>query len=85
MRPNTTTSSTNAQFAKGFAAALATLFVLGTGLSIAKWFIGHPFVARLQHALTMPLFSILDIVSFVVFLVILFAVVWMLAFGPRRF
>lgn len=71
------------QFAKGFVAALLTLAGLGLGYRAVVWLIEQPQPRALFEVVTMPLLSIADIVWFLLFVVVVYAVLWMAAFGPR--
>lgn len=84
MRANTTT---NGQWWKGFGSAIVLLVVLSVGVRAARWVAAHPsleaIVGTVVEALTTPVFSVADLVQIAMLLVILYAVVYMLAFGPR--
>jgi uncharacterized membrane protein YqgA involved in biofilm formation len=83
MKSNTATSGTNAQFAKGFVAALLTLILLATGIHVGQWLLAHPTLEAVVAVFTKPRFSIVDVFEGVLFLVVLFVVTKVGVWGPR--
>ncbi len=80
---NHSSRSSSRGYWKGFGSALLFLFVIAAGVRAAKWVASHPFPQALVEMLTKPLFSVADLATMAMLLVVLWAMVWMAAYGPR--
>jgi len=63
--------------------ALLTVGALLVGYRTATWLVAQPQPQAIVDALTTPMLSPVDIVEIAAFLAVLYAVVWMVAYGPR--
>lgn len=77
------TKETADGFWKGFVSAVLLAFAIGVGVRVVEWVNTNQFPQALIEILTEPMFSVADLALMVLFLLIAYAVVWMLAFGPR--
>lgn len=70
-------------FWSGVVSTLA--FILGFGVlkHVHEWLASSPTVGDIVAWLTKPMFSVSDVVTFLLFLLVVWAIGWMVAFGPR--
>ena len=60
-------------------------FILGLGVlkRVYEWLASNPTVGEIAAWLTKPIFSVSDVVTFLLFVLLVYVIAWMAAFGPR--
>jgi len=79
----TSSQQQSGSFAAGFLTAIGLLVSLGVIARLGEWLIEQPQPEATVNWITTPILSVFDLVTLVILLLILWATVYMAAFGPR--
>lgn len=71
------------EFIAGMVATVVLLVVGRIGVAAWNYFQGRAIIETIIHLVTMPVFSVVDVLTALLWLVMLYVVGYMLAFGPR--